>query len=283
MSGNHYYKAQVWAEMRKSVCYTVDLLINDKAIVEESQCECGAGQGPNAQCKHIGAVLFALHMFPTHKAEFISEVTCTQKLQSFHQAKKHRGSPKKAGRLIPGQEHSFTFDPRPVEHRKSVNYKDHFRNTVTSYTGPESNMPVLHLYKPANPYAFANDHDYDDSNVNYFLKAALLSSISETEIKEIELHTREQASSSNWLLYRQCRLTASHFGDICKLTDRRDLTKFCENIINPRPFSSRATRHGQQYEIVAKQAYEQMLGEPVEKCGFVHLPTTTFLGRRLME
>ena len=65
--------------MSKSVSYTVDICLDMNMIVQEAQCECGAGQGPVAQCKHIGCVLYALHMFDDNK-EILSEQTCTQVL-----------------------------------------------------------------------------------------------------------------------------------------------------------------------------------------------------------
>lgn len=64
--------------MKKSVSYNVDVLISTDIVVTETQCECGAGQGPTAHCKHVGAVLYGITQFPSDKANFISEVTCTQ-------------------------------------------------------------------------------------------------------------------------------------------------------------------------------------------------------------
>ena len=57
-----FVRASVWAEMRKAVSYMVDISLNTDAIVEESQCECGVGQGPAAHCKHSIAVLYGLAM-----------------------------------------------------------------------------------------------------------------------------------------------------------------------------------------------------------------------------
>ena len=76
---NIYIKGNIWAEMSKSVSYTVDVCFDINMIVQEAQCECGAGQGPTAQCKHIACVLYALHMFDDKK-EILSEQTCTQVL-----------------------------------------------------------------------------------------------------------------------------------------------------------------------------------------------------------
>ena len=71
-----YFHGVMWAEMRKSVSYKVDISVRDGTI-SEAQCECAAGQGPLAHCKHVGTVLFSLHMFQL-KRELFWEETCTQ-------------------------------------------------------------------------------------------------------------------------------------------------------------------------------------------------------------
>jgi len=76
--GPYYFCSQVWAEMKKSVAYKVDILVDNNSVVMEAQCECGAGQGPTAHCKHVGAVLYAIHMFPQDGSTNISEISCTQ-------------------------------------------------------------------------------------------------------------------------------------------------------------------------------------------------------------
>lgn len=68
----------MWAEMKKSVSYTVTICFDRDANVRECQCECGAGQGPTAHCKHVATVLYALQQFNQDGDQFISEETCTQ-------------------------------------------------------------------------------------------------------------------------------------------------------------------------------------------------------------
>ena len=70
-------QSTVWAEMRKSVSYRVDISLNEDGIIQETQCECGAGQGPSADCKHVVTVLFGLTCF-TATADVLTELTCTQ-------------------------------------------------------------------------------------------------------------------------------------------------------------------------------------------------------------
>ena len=56
--GKWFVSAVVWAEVRKSASYKVDVSMNNDAMVQEA--ECRAGLGPTAHCKHVAAVLFGL-------------------------------------------------------------------------------------------------------------------------------------------------------------------------------------------------------------------------------
>ena len=48
---------RVCAEMKKSTVYTVDVKLDVCGVVQESQCKCGAGMGPEAHCKHVCVIL----------------------------------------------------------------------------------------------------------------------------------------------------------------------------------------------------------------------------------
>ena len=72
------FKIQVWAEMKKSVTYNMDIKLDKYPIISEARCECAAGQGPTAHCKHIGATLFPLSVFAEDGISYASEATCTQ-------------------------------------------------------------------------------------------------------------------------------------------------------------------------------------------------------------
>ncbi|XP_038047676.1 uncharacterized protein LOC119721790 [Patiria miniata] len=59
--GDHIYiAARVAAEMKKTLVYKVDVKLDKYGVVQETQCECSVGIGPNAHCKHVGLALFAL-------------------------------------------------------------------------------------------------------------------------------------------------------------------------------------------------------------------------------
>ena len=58
-----FLSAKVWAEMWKSVSYKVDISVDQFGVVVEAQCECSAGQGPTAHCKHVACTLHAAQQF----------------------------------------------------------------------------------------------------------------------------------------------------------------------------------------------------------------------------
>ena len=75
------------------------------------------------------------------------------------------------------------------------------------------------------------------------------------------------------------RLTASHFGAIVKITDRRDIFKFCEEMYDPKNLIKvPAIRHGLTYESVALKKFSEMTGKKVLKSGFCIDPELPFLG-----
>ena len=54
-NGGVYVKAVVRAEMKSNVVYEVDVLVKGK-MIEQCQCECSAGMGPNGHCKHVVSI-----------------------------------------------------------------------------------------------------------------------------------------------------------------------------------------------------------------------------------
>ncbi len=67
----------VWAEMKKTVSYKVDIAIDEHRVIRETHCECAVGQGPTAHCKHVGCIVYGLHCFGNDR-HIITAQTCTQ-------------------------------------------------------------------------------------------------------------------------------------------------------------------------------------------------------------
>ncbi|XP_064632038.1 uncharacterized protein LOC135490655 [Lineus longissimus] len=138
-------------------------------------------------------------------------------------------------------------------------------------------MPVLQLYQPANMYALNLDHDYGTSSEEAFMTRTMLRDISTTQQLKVEMETRGQNGNCKWREARALRITASKFGEICRATERKDLTKFAESVVNLVHFSSKATAHGNKYEAIAVEAFEHIRGRTSE-CGLFISPDHPWLG-----
>ena len=112
--------------MKKSVAYIVHMKIDKEGEILETQCECAAGMGPSACCKHVQAVMLAITDFTKGKQAMV-ELSCTEQLQSFHRPKKlYQGSPVKAEdiKITNKPKASSMYDPRPAKYRKMAGYPD---------------------------------------------------------------------------------------------------------------------------------------------------------------
>ncbi|KAK3107721.1 hypothetical protein FSP39_020797 [Pinctada imbricata] len=150
-SDKTFIKASCRAETRKGVSYTVDIELGQRCSIIEPQCECAAGMGPHAHCKHVCCALYGAVMYQS-KRDIKTEETCTQQLQNFHKCKKkNTGSPLKLNNLDLAGADEFTnrnFDPRPERFRNSKGYLDHFRNECLNFPGA-SKMPIYQIFDPS--------------------------------------------------------------------------------------------------------------------------------------
>lgn len=265
LHGTHFCRARVKAEMSKDVVYTVDVKLDEHGIILETQCECGAGSAPSAHCKHVGVILYGLSKL---KHGLIVSETCTQVLQTFHKAKKFKGSPVKLRDLSLRKKSKFTdlakFDPRPAVMQRMAGYSNHFRNVVLNSSACLG--PIKHLYPPANVYGVANDHDYCGNYELHTLKLLRVSDVSVSELDVIEQQTRGQASNNLWKQERCLRLQASVYGKICKSTSPE---KLAESLMYSADITSASLRHGRQYEAVAIAKYEELTMQQVTPSGIV--------------
>jgi len=273
-----FIRSQCRAEMRKTVSYNVDILTHTDANIIECQCECAAGMGPKANCKHVRAVLCGLCDFSSSKT-LKTESTCTQKLQTFHKAKPYFGSPVKARGLRQRRalsKSSVTFDPRPQNSLGGAAYRSFVRNLAINFTATTSqltsglNMPLLQLYGPANPYALENDHDYGElDNFESFLLQQNVTTATAEAAVQIEHSTRGQAANPEWHEQRSLRLCSSNFGRICKAQSMATLERLAKSLVFQQSFSTRATRHGILNEQPALTAYTKTTGNTVRSSGLV--------------
>ena len=280
-----FLRGSVWAEMSKNTSYVVDIKLDGLMVIEEAQCECGAGAGPTAHCKHVQVLFHALANFITG-LPLITDLTCTEKLQTFHRTKPNTGTPMKCESMVAlrGMKNSPLYDPRPLKYRT-------IGGTINWQT--QTGMPILQLIPPANLHALYHDHQYFEYHMSdHFLRINHISVIDIQKINDIEERTRDQNKSSEWYTAREMRMTSSSFGKICKSKSKCDnwksngcpscngqcdevcpmvksrREKLAINLLTHRTeLNTKPIRHGKQYESVAIKKFQEMEAVSVKECG----------------
>ena len=278
-----FIKARCAAEMRKKVVYEIDVSLDQYGVILECQCDCGAGMGPSAHCKHVCAALFGLIEFSDSK-HIKFRASCTSKLQTFHHTKQFTGSPLKASTLKIRNHEGATslsqkrsFDPRPPKYRNRSEYPAEFRNKCINFASSTS-MPITHIYPPANPYAVARDHDYmKETPEDTFLRNIHVTDIDNAEIRRIEQSTKGQSTNPAWYDERSIRLSSSRFGRICKATQRTDFRALANSFTKVTQIKNKAIDHGLRYEPVAIRKYESETGTKITDCGVFVCSDVPFL------
>lgn len=119
--------------------------------------------------------------------------------------------------------------------------------------GPESNIPPLSL----------------DGDKYKELEEDFLKKLKKTpdEISQLEKATVGQCGNPVWIQERSVRITASHFGQICKMRPTTPCTNTVKNLLYTKFTGNQATRYGIANEPLAKQALSEHLSIQVENCG----------------
>ncbi len=94
-----------------------------------------------------------------------------------------------------------------------------------------------------------------------------ISEITTAEISSVEESTRGQANNKSCMKKRSMRLTSSHFGTLCKSTERRDMIACCGGLLTPKELKTKALEHGKRYEAVAVERYEKQMNVSTQECG----------------
>ncbi|XP_021362744.1 uncharacterized protein LOC110456373 [Mizuhopecten yessoensis] len=276
-----YMTGIVGAAMKNKVSYNfkmkIDKLTGDPV---NTHCECPAGKGPHGTCKHLAAVLLMLQHF-INTGEIQVEKSCTESLQTFHKPKfTHKGAPVAAEELPSKRKtgDDFLEDPRPQKYRNTEGYNDFVRNCIINHCSATSqDVAMRYLYRRANIQVAALDHDYTPLPfTEYWVDSAV--QVTETQVSIIEETTRSQSSSKIWYKERAWRLTASRFGEVCKMTHRRNIQKLCSSLLNTNKTYSEGMSHGKNYEAKAMAAFEKKMQIKTKKAGFFIYVQKPFLG-----
>ncbi|CAH3156500.1 unnamed protein product, partial [Pocillopora meandrina] len=81
--------------------------------------------------------------------------------------------------------------------------------------------------------------------------------VDEAKLNTIEKKTSEQAASQEWQAERKFWYTASNFHTIVKR--QRNHNTLVNNLLHPKPFTTKQTAHGKTYEPVALREYEKYM------------------------
>lgn len=262
----------------KQLQYEVNIKISQEGMPEEASCECAAGQGNEAHCKHIAVVLLGAENMVQKKIILLNEVS-TSKLQTFHQpAKKYYATPLRSSRLPSKRDIKRTvFSPYLRNHPNfdKESYQSRFQSLILNFP---ASMPLKQIYPPANTHAIILDHDYrEKGQINEFLEAMYLENITEEKIIEIETSTRGQSTNKVWHDLRKSHITASIFHTACHLKDETKV-KYAQQILNKRNIKTKAMAHGMVNESVAIKKYTAMYELEAEECGLFLSKERPYLG-----
>lgn len=108
-------------------------------------------------------------------------------------------------------------------------------------------------------------------------KNEFLISLKNENIQAIEKNTRDQNDSEEWYQERKKRLTASKFGQICKMRANTSCKNAVYSIIYATDVRSKSMQYGRDTELIARQKAEEIIGEKVEICGLIVDPDEPYL------
>ncbi|KAK7575869.1 hypothetical protein V9T40_007204 [Parthenolecanium corni] len=102
--------------------------------------------------------------------------------------------------------------------------------------------------------------------------------LSAEEREHLEESTRGQAATTLWKEERRKRITASIFGNVCKMKENTSSARMVENIVAPNFRGTYSTSYGNRMEPLAKAKFEAEKNITLENCGLLIHPNYPFLG-----
>lgn len=109
-------------------------------------------------------------------------------------------------------------------------------------------------------------------------KSKFLEKLGRADVKKIEFETRDQSNSEMWYNERKIRLTASRFGQICKMRSNTSCKNLVHNILYASDtLQTKSVQYGREMETKARQKFEQLSKEKVYENGLIIDPEFPFL------
>lgn len=94
----------------------------------------------------------------------------------------------------------------------------------------------------------------------------------------VEKDTRAQGRSNYWLLKKKRMLTASKFGEVCRMRATTDRAPKVHSICYPKQLTCDAVQHGTKLEKEALIRLAEKIGQPIKNCGLFIDQQSAFLG-----
>ena len=289
-----YIRAKCFPEMKKDRTYKLQLLLErDTLHIRGAECGCPAGRGPQASCKHIGALCYVMEKFGRLK-EIPGYRTCTDQLQVWNRPRPKRLNP------VPAQELKFQklkydrellpspkplstlYDPRPVRYR--IPDEDAVRQLYTDLREAGKPCCFLHILGPVVEKADSVRHDHTYVTVDdvpdpvpprhTLVIPSECDNIPQPPVKEemarfkqnlnihaaaqpaqLEQQTRGQHNNQLWFDERKHRITAS----ICGKVLQRPTRAVVREILYPKPmmYLPPPIAWGRRHESTARALYSR--------------------------
>jgi mRNA-degrading endonuclease YafQ of YafQ-DinJ toxin-antitoxin module len=300
-------------EMRTDKLYKVLLILSHSGTIQQANCECASGGGPQASCKHVTAFAYSLQDFVSKFLDDEGAIACTETLQQWNIPKPlkiksvptydmHFEKPKVINpnpRVIKGKHPSeYELDKICDSDRKHAKT---FLQDLKSLEEEGEQIVFLHILDENNPVVSRHQTAPISSFIEDFYKKLQDLKVSrgsleektrqvldllvmdENRRKRIEEDTRDQAASWTWRKVRECRVTASICHRAITFTGKTSGENLVKTIINPKQFSTAATVFGKENEVKAIERYvleKSQIGPKivVRPCGFFIHPENGFLG-----
>ncbi|CAI6355909.1 unnamed protein product [Macrosiphum euphorbiae] len=126
----------------------------------------------------------------------------------------------------------------------------------------DENFLVLELYEqnPNDNLSLNNEHFLEKKNL-------FLQKLTDVNRYEIEKVTRDQSHSEIWYKERRVRLTASKFGEICKMRDSTSCKIKVHGMLYKPSAMCKSMAYGIEIEPLARSSFEALLQVSVQLCG----------------
>ena len=280
--------------MKKDRVYKIFMSLDSTSWdIVTAECGCPAGKGPNASCKHVAALCYALVQF-CKNGQLPDFLTCTQRLQEWNKPRPRKVDPipvlqlssrrkeilggKSGLRPIPAQ-----YDPRPVSLRSPdpllleklrtdllqlnrpcvltqllrapVEVALHDHNYSVSVSDSTLYPVVSTVEKPKDQQLRLCPCAHNQVDVSLARQAKAKLNVTPEERKETEKNTRAQMHSPEWFAVRARRITGSKCGKI--LCQKERTVALLTGILYPKPLLHlpKAMAWGTKHESSACAAY----------------------------